>query len=268
MPATHRAAPHRLRLAADGGVATLTIDNEARRNAVDLATWQAFLEVMAAIAADEGVRVVVLRGAGDIAFTAGADIGEFGTVRASPEGGRAYEAANLAAFAAVAACPKPVIAMIRGFCLGGGLGLALACDLRIAADDAVFGIPAARLGVGYPPAGMGMIVAAIGAAAAKDLIFTARRIGAAEALALRLVQRRVPAAALEAEVAALAAAIAGNAPLTLRAAKAAIAAAAGLPGAGTPQELQTLADACFASADYAEGCAAFLAKRDPLFTGR
>ena len=261
-------AAHSLRLSVASGVATLTIDNEARRNAIDFATWRAFPEVMAALGADEKVRVVVIRGAGDVAFTAGADIGEFGSLRASPEGGRAYEAANLAAFEAVAACPKPVLAMIRGFCLGGGLGIALACDLRIAADDAVFAIPAPRLGVGYPPAGMAMIVAAIDAAAAKDLIFTARRVDAAEALALGLVQQVVPAADLQRATADLAATIAANAPLTIRAAKAAIATTAGLPGAAGPDELQALADACFASADYAEGCAAFLGKRQPRFTGR
>ncbi|CUA83789.1 Enoyl-CoA hydratase/carnithine racemase [Chelatococcus sambhunathii] len=261
-------ASHSLRLSVASGIATMTIDNEARRNAIDFATWRAFPQVMATLGADDNVRVVIIRGAGDVAFTAGADIGEFGSLRASPEGGRAYEAANLAAFEAVAACPKPVLALIRGFCLGGGLGIALACDLRIAADDAVFAIPAARLGVGYPPAGMGMIVAAIGAAAAKDLIFTARRIEAAEALTLGLVQKVVPAGDIERAAAGLAETIAVNAPLTIRAAKAAVATAAGLPGAGTPNDLQALADACFASADYAEGCAAFLGKRSPQFTGR
>ena len=135
---------------------------------------------------------IVLRGAGQESFASGADIGEFATVRADAEGGRLYEAANEAAFWAVAHCSKPVIAMIRGFCLGGGFGLALSCDLRVASENAIFGIPAARLGIGYPPGAMKLVTAAVGAPAAKDLFFTARRIGAQEASRLGVVQRLVP----------------------------------------------------------------------------
>ena len=163
-----------------GAVATVAIHNPAKRNALDLEMWSALPSVMAMLVQDERVRVVVLRGAGQGAFASGADIAEFETVRADAAGGRRYEAQNEAAFWAVARCPKPVVAMIRGFCLGGGLGLALACDLRLAERGAVFGIPASRLGVGYPPGAIGLIVAALGPAAAKDLFFTARRIDAEE----------------------------------------------------------------------------------------
>lgn len=268
MTAAGAAIPDRIRIERDGAIGVLAIDNPAKRNALDLGMWTAIPGLMADLAADGTVRVIVVRGAGPLAFAAGADISEFSTVRASAEGGQAYEAANLAAFEAVAGCPKPVIAMIRGFCLGGGLGLALSCDLRIAAHGAQFGIPAGRLGVGYPPAALAYAVAALGAMRAKELFFTARRIDAAEADGLGLLTRLVAEADLERETRALADAIAANAPLTLRAAKAGIDAAAGLPGAATAAELQRLAAACFDSDDYREGRTAFLAKRDPSFRGR
>jgi enoyl-CoA hydratase/carnithine racemase len=230
--------------------------------------WKAIPELLSALEAEPEVRVIVIRGAGHAAFASGADIAEFETVRATAEGARAYEAANEAAFAAVSACRRPVIAMIRGFCLGGGLGLAMACDMRIAADDAVFAIPAARLGLGYPPRAMAQLVAVAGAPFAKDLFLTARRIGAAEAFAAGLLSRIVPGGDVEAETQALAATIAANAPLTLTAAKRAIDAAAGLPDAAQPAELEELASACFDSEDYREGRDAFLAKRSPEFRGR
>jgi enoyl-CoA hydratase/carnithine racemase len=246
----------------------LLIDNPAKRNALDLAMWAAVPDRIAALEADPRVRVVILRGAGGLPFASGADISEFETVRATAEGGRAYEAANEAAFRALAGCAKPVVAMIRGFCLGGGLGLAVSCDLRIAAEGSQFGIPAARLGVGYPPAAMAYVVAAIGTQAAKDLFFTARRIDAREAATLGLVGRVLPDAELEAHVRDLAASIAANAPLTLTAAKRAIDAGAGLPGALDPEALTRLAEACFDSDDYREGRTAFLEKRAPVFRGR
>jgi enoyl-CoA hydratase/carnithine racemase len=258
----------RLSVEIDGPVASIAIDNPARRNAFDLAMWKALPGIVRAIEAEPEARVIVLRGAGDLAFASGADIAEFETVRATAEGGRAYERANEAAFQALSQSRLPVLAMIRGFCLGGGLGLAVSCDLRIAAEDAVFGIPAARLGVGYPPASMAGVVAAVGAAAAKDLFFTARRIDAREAQRLGLLSRLVPPRELEAEAYALARTIAANAPLTITAAKRAIDAASGLPGAPGREELARLADACFDSDDYREGRSAFLAKRSPAFRGR
>lgn len=256
----------RLHLASENGIATLAIDNRDRRNAFDLAMWRALPTLLEAVAASDA-RVLVLRGKDDLPFASGADISEFATVRADAKGGRAYEASNEDAFAALAALPIPTIAAIRRWCLGGGVGLALACDIRIASDDAMFGIPAARLGLGYPPAAMPMVVAAIGASAAKELFFTARQVDAQEALRMRLVQRVVAREALDDEVTTMAQGIAANAPLSLRAAKAAINAAAGLP-ATEGGDMRALADACFDSADYAEGREAFLAKRPPVFRGR
>jgi len=256
----------KLSVSADRSVATVAIDNPAKRNAFDLEMWKALPPIFSALDRDGSVRAIVLRGAGRNAFTSGADISEFETLRADAEGGRLYEAANEAAFWAVAQCSKPVIAMIRGFCLGGGFGLALSCDLRVAAEDAVFGIPAARLGIGYPPGAMRIVTAAVGAPAARDLFYTARRIGAQEAARLGVVQRVVAAAELEEAAFSVARDIADNAPLTIRAAKAAIDHAVGL---GRPEcDPVALADRCFDSADAVEGRQAFLEKRPPVFTGR
>ncbi|MCB8822672.1 enoyl-CoA hydratase [Microvirga rosea] len=266
MPAHFSSPSSKLVLSYDGAVATIAIDNPEKRNAIDLGMWKALPAIMASLDGDERVRAIILRGAGHGAFASGADISEFETVRADATGGRLYEAANEAAFWAVAHCSKPVIAMIRSFCLGGGLGLALACDLRIAADNAVFGIPAAKLGVGYPPGAMRLVTAAIGGPAARSLFYTARRIGAAEAERLGVVQQVVSDADLAATVLATAAEIARNAPLTIRAAKAAIDAALGV--ADPNVDPVALADACFDSADAVEGRTAFLEKRQPTFTGR
>jgi enoyl-CoA hydratase/carnithine racemase len=161
-------SPH-LTARMSGPVATVTITNPARRNCVDLATWQAFPPLFAGLDADRTLRVIILRGAGEEAFCAGADIAEFETTRATPEGSRAYEAANVAAFDAVAEARVPVIALIHGFCFGAGVGLAAACDLRLAAEDATFAIPAAALGVGYPPTALATLVALMGPAQVKRL---------------------------------------------------------------------------------------------------
>jgi enoyl-CoA hydratase/carnithine racemase len=208
----------RIRAEVEGPIGRLVVANPARRNAVSLDMWKAIPPAVAALEAHPDVRVVVVRGDGDLAFVSGADISEFSTVRKDAASARAYEASNAEAFSAVRHVAKPTIAMIRGFCLGGGMGLAVACDLRVAAEDAVFGIPAARLGVGYPPDCMADVVAAVGPQRAKEMFFTARRLSAAEALDIGLLTAVHSVEALENEVIDLALAIAHNAPLTIRAA--------------------------------------------------
>ena len=231
----------------------LIVDNARRRNAVNLAMWQAFPEAVRTLEADDSVRLIVVAGAGDAAFVSGADISEFETVRRDADTARAYEEANAEAFAALRCAHKPTLAMIRGFCFGGGIGLAVATDMRIAADDALFSIPAGRLGVGYPPEAVRDVVKLTGPARAKDLFFTARRVGHEEALAIGLIDRVFAAAELEAETRKLAATIADNAPLTLKAAKAAIDAVTAEPDSVDMEAVRKMTDACFDSADFAEG---------------
>ncbi|MBL8575457.1 MAG: enoyl-CoA hydratase/isomerase family protein [Hyphomicrobiaceae bacterium] len=257
----------RIRAEVAGRVGTLVIDNPARRNALAYGMWLAIPAAIDALVAHPDVRVIVVRGAGELAFVSGADISEFDTLRKDSKSAQAYEISNARAFAAVRDAGKPTIAMIRGFCLGGGMGLAVACDLRIGADDAVFGIPAARLGVGYPPDCMRDVVNAVGPQRAKELFFTARRLTGTEAACLGFLIKAVPVAELEAETATLAATIADNAPLTIRAAKAAIDACVGDPAAADWARVTALAEACFDSDDFAEGRTAFLSKRAPVFKG-
>lgn len=261
-------ASPRLAASVEDGIATVTIRAPERRNCIDLAAWRAFPALFAALDADAATRVILLRGAGEEAFCAGADIAEFDTERATPEGSGRYERENVAAFEAVAGVGKPVIALIHGYCFGAGVGLAAACDLRIAAEDAVFAVPAATLGVGYPPTALKALVALMGPEPVKRLFFAAGRIDARDALAVGLVGEVRPKAEADAAALDLARRIAAGAPLTLLAAKRAIDAAADLPGALDAEALQVLADACFRSEDYAEGRAAFREKRRPVFRGR
>jgi enoyl-CoA hydratase len=256
-----------IRVRRDGAAALVEVANPARRNAVTFAMWGALADAVAVLDADPEVRAVTLAGEGEH-FVSGADISEFDAIRDGADAVADYDRAVDRATAALAGSATPTLARIRGVCVGGGLALAMACDLRIAADDARFAIPAARLGIAYPPADVRRLVGLVGPAAARDLLFTARAVGAAEAAAMGLVNRVVPAADLDAAAEEATARLVAAAPLSIAASRAAIAAA--LPGAGE-REVRAAAEAAARAAgseDYAEGRRAFAEKRPPVFRGR
>ena len=252
----------------EGRVGWVVLNNPARHNALSLEMWRGVADAMARFAGDDEVRVVVMTGAGGKAFASGADISEFERHRADAEAEKEYNRVSAAAQDSLARFEKPLIAMIRGYCIGGGLSVALQADIRIASDDARFAIPAARLGLGYGFGGMRVLTALVGPAKAREIMFTARRFDAAEALRIGLVNRVVGAAALEDAARGMADAIAANAPLTVRAAKAAIGEALKDPADRDIAAVDAMIRACFDSADYAEGRRAFMEKRKPRFAGR
>jgi enoyl-CoA hydratase len=256
----------RLRAERDGPIGWMLFDNPARRNAITGEMWRAIPKAMAAFDADPEVRCVVLRGAGDIAFAAGADISEFDKRRADAEAAGKHDNSIDVAQLALENSAKPVLAMIRGFCLGGGLEIALACDLRYAGASASFAIPAARLGIGYGVHGTNRLVASVGHAAAREIMLTGRRYNADEALAIGLVNRVLPDAELEGYVRKLAAELAANAPLSMAASKAIINGV--IEPGGDFSKAEALIERCAKSEDHVEGRRAFMEKRAPRFKGR
>jgi enoyl-CoA hydratase len=258
----------KLLVEAADSVAIVTLNNPAKHNALSSEIRAALPGLLAALGADPDIRVVVVTGAGDKAFASGADISEFGEQRTDPAARAEFDRGMAAISRGWASLDKPVIAMIRGFCMGGGLLTALQADIRIAAEDSQFGIPAARLGVGYGLGGVTALTNLVGPAWTAEILFSARRFSAAEALQMGLVNRVVPAADLRDAVVTLAAAIAANAPLTIAAAKAAIREAGRSPDRREVAKVDAMVEACFRSQDYREGQRAFAEKRPPNFTGR
>jgi enoyl-CoA hydratase len=245
----------------------IVFNNPDKRNAVSLEMWQAAERALDAFGADDGIRVVVLSGAGDKAFVSGADISRFESERAGAEAVAHYNATTAGFYQKLTAFPKPTIAEITGSCVGGGVALALCCDLRICGQGARFGIPAARLGLGYGFAGLKRLVDVVGPAFAKEMFFTARLFSAVEAYEMRLVNRVLPDAEVAGYVADYARTISGNAPLTVDSVKAIVGEVLKDPAERDLARCAALVDACFASRDYVEGRRAFLEKRPPEFTG-
>lgn len=251
----------------EGRVGFVTFNNPARHNAVSLEMWEAMAHVLQDFAHDANVRAVVLRGAGGKAFASGADISRFEKERADEAAIRHYSEAVERAHASIYAFPKPTIAMIQGYCIGGGLGIALCCDIRIATEQSRFAVPAAKLGLGYEFPGLKRLADVVGLSFAKEIFFTARQFDAEEARAMGLVNRIVAAAEIEAYVARYADMIANNAPLTIEAVKFTLNEVVKDPAQRDPAHCAELVRRCFASNDYHEGRKAFLEKRPPAFTG-
>jgi enoyl-CoA hydratase len=252
----------------EGGIGRITFNNPARHNAVSLEMWEAVSLIMDDFNADDQVRVIVVTGAGGKAFVSGADISEFKEKRASQEAAEAYAKISESARLKIQETLKPTIAMIRGYCIGGGVGTALACDMRIAAEGSKFGVPAAKLGLGYAYDGIKRLVDLVGPAYAREIFYTARQFTAEEALQMGLINRVVADGELESHVDNYCKTIAGNAPLTIRAAKVAVREALKPESERDLDLCKRLVAECFASEDYTEGRTAFMEKRRPAFKGR
>ena len=252
----------------DAGVGWMIFNHPARHNALSLEMWQGIADILGAFAEDDDVRVVIMRGAGGKAFVSGADISEFDSQRANAAQKDAYDRLMGRANRDLATFPKPLIGLIEGYCIGGGLATALAADVRFATPDSKFGIPAARLGLGYAYDGLAKLARVVGPAQARDILLSARFMPASEAVAMGLVNFIHERDRIEAEAVAYARLIADNAPLTVKAAKAALDA---WERGGRPDEVaaaNALVDACFDSDDYQEGRLAFAEKRRAVFRGK
>lgn len=249
-------------------VGTITISNPNKMNAMSVQMWMDLPKAIRAFDADPEVRVIVITGQGEKAFVSGADISQFDTLRSSPKTQQDYEDAVSDSMIAPLECSKPIIAKIRGFCFGGGLGLAAACDIRICSEDSTFRMPAARLGLGYGHTGIKRFTDIIGLANATDIFVTARRFDAPDALRMGFVSRVCAASEIDAVVDQYTQAISENAPLTVAASKFIARQVCAHPDEQDLERAVEMVKTCFASEDFKEGRAAFMEKRPAQFKGR
>ena len=253
---------------AEDGIGWMIFNNPARHNALSLEMWQGIADIMEAYAADDQIRVVIMRGAGGKAFVSGADISEFDSNRSSATQQESYAQIAGKASHRLATFEKPIIGLIEGYCIGGGLATALSADIRFATPDSKFGIPAARLGIGYEYEGLAKLARVVGPSRARDILFSARFMDAEEAKAIGLINFIAERADIEAATLDYAKTIAGNAPLTVKAAKAALNTWERGARAKELEHVRELVGHCFDSDDYKEGRRAFKEKRTPDFLGR
>jgi enoyl-CoA hydratase len=252
----------------DGAIGRIVFNNPARHNAVSLDMWQALAQIMDDFDHDDAIRVIVVSGAGGKAFVSGADISEFKEKRNSTEAAEEYSRISEAGRKALQETLKPTIAMIRGYCIGGGMATAISCDLRIAAEGSKFGVPAAKLGLGYAYDGIKKLIDLVGPAYAREIFYTARQFTAEEALRMGVVNQVVPDGELESYVDTYCKTIAENAPLTVRSVKQIVREALKNESDRDMALCKRVVDECFASEDYTEGRTAFMEKRRPVFKGR
>ena len=257
-----------IRVSFDGPVCRIVLDQPAKMNAMSFAMWSALPDAVQRAESAPGVRVITLEGAGEMAFCAGADISQFGDKRTGEEATRAYDRAVAAGMEAIVNASKPTVALIRGFCFGGGLMLALCCDIRLARADSRFRLPAARLGLGYGASNIGLMVQRLGVTAASDILFSARILDAAEAHRVGIATAVWETEDYAAKSTHYVSTMATNAPLTLAAIKRCLVELSRPETERNLAAVHTLVERCFTSADYREGQAAFREKRDPVFTGQ
>ena len=252
----------------DGPIATVIFNRPRVRNAISFAMWGEIAEATTGLAKDDSVRAIVFRGAGTEAFASGADISEFQEHRKDTETALRYNAQTSAAQQAIRQCPKPTVAMIFGYCMGGAMAIAMSCDLRFAAEGSRFGIPAARLSIIYGADAVGQLVDLVGPAYAKDILYSGRAVSDREALGMGFIQRLVPAAELETQTYDYLRQVADNAPISVRGAKVTVEAYLGGMSEEHRERLRQMQLEAFESEDYREGTRAFLEKRRPKFQGR